>query len=88
MIALVKTTQESQIRGKLHMNKLQESVNFISTKFDECKKDKKQKEEKIKILEDNNLKMYDKITVLEKKIDKQEQYSRRNYILPHGIPER
>ena len=33
MIALV-TTQERQIKGKLHMIKLQESVGFISTKFD------------------------------------------------------
>lgn len=42
------------------MNKLQEeSVDFISIKFDEHEKDKKQKE-KIKILEDNNFKMYDK----------------------------
>ena len=45
---LVKTTQESQIKGKLHIEKLQESADFISTKFDENKKDKKQKEEKQK----------------------------------------
>ena len=30
------------------MNKLQESVEFISVKFDEYKKDKKQNEEKMK----------------------------------------
>ena len=33
MIALVETTQESQIKIKLHMNNLQESVEFISAKF-------------------------------------------------------
>ena len=38
MIAMVKTTQENQFKGEMHMNKLQKSVNFISTKF----KDKKQ----------------------------------------------
>ena len=48
VIELVKTTQESQIKGKLHIDKLQESADFISTKFDENKKDKKQKEEKQK----------------------------------------
>ena len=87
MIALVKITQESQIKGKLHINKLRELVDFISAKFDEYKEDKKQKEEKIKILEDNNLKIHDKIAILEKQIDRQEQYSRRNCILLHGIPE-
>ena len=68
MIALVKTTQESQIKSKLHLNKLQESVDFISAKFDENKKDKKQKEEKIKNLEDNNFKLYDKIAISRKKL--------------------
>ena len=31
--------------------------------------------------------MNDKIAILEKQIDRQEQYSRRNSILLHGIPE-
>ena len=69
------------------MNKLQEeSVDFISIKFDEHEKDKKQKE-KIKILEDNNFKMYDKKTTLEKQIDRLEQYLRHNFILLNGKPE-
>ena len=46
IIALVKTTQESQNKGELDMNKLLESVDFIRTTFDVYKKDKKQKEEK------------------------------------------
>ena len=31
------------------------------------------------------MEIYNKITLLEKKIDKQEQYSRRNCVLLHGI---
>ena len=31
--------------------------------------------------------MNDKIAILEKQIDRQEQYSRRNSIFLHGIPE-
>ena len=73
MIAMVKITQESQFKGELQMNKLQESVNFISTKFNEYEKGNKQKEEKIKFLENNNLKMQDKIVILEKQIDRHEQ---------------
>ena len=68
MIALVKTTQESQIKSELYLNKLQESVDFISAKFDENKKDKKQKEEKLKYLEGNNFKLYDKIAISRKKL--------------------
>ena len=86
MIALVKTTQESQNKGELHISKLKESFDFISAKFDEYEKYRKQKEEKIKILEDNNLKMHDKIAISEEQIDRQEQYSRCNCILLHGIP--
>ena len=41
MTAMVKATQESQFKGKMHMNKLQESVDFISAKFDEYEKHKK-----------------------------------------------
>ena len=84
---MLENTQEHQIKSKLHMNKLQEeSVDFISIKFDEHEKDKKQKE-KIKILEDNNFKMYDKKTTLEKQIDRLEQYLRHNCILLNGKPE-
>ena len=38
---MVKTVNESQFKGEMHINKLQESGDFISTKFDEYKKDKK-----------------------------------------------
>ena len=64
------------------MIKLQESVGFISTKFDEYKKERKTKR-KIK----ENLKIFDKLAILEKQTDKQGQYSRHNCILPNGIPE-
>ena len=39
IIAMVKTKQENQFKGELHMNKLQEAVDFITTKFDEYEKD-------------------------------------------------
>ena len=52
MAAMVKTTKESQFKGEIRMNKLHESVDFICARFNE--------------LEDNNLKMHDKIAILEK----------------------
>ena len=39
MIAMVKTKQENQFKGELHMNRLQEAVDFITAKFDEYEKD-------------------------------------------------
>ena len=88
MIAMVKTTQESQIKGKLHMNTLQENpLTLLALSWTNMGKIKQQKEEKVKILEDNNLEMHGKIAILEKQIDKQEQYSRCNCILLHSILE-
>ena len=71
----------------MDINKLQESVDFISAKFNEYEEDKKAKWRKTKLLEGNNLKMSDKVTCFEKQIDKKEQNSRRNCILLHGMPE-
>ena len=45
---LVKTTKESQIKRELHVNKLQESVDIFSAKFDEFDKEKKGKKTKNK----------------------------------------
>ena len=46
MIKLLKAKQESQIKGELHMRKLQESVDFLGAKFHEYQKDKKQKKKR------------------------------------------
>lgn len=43
IIALVKAIQEKRIKGQLDINKLQESVDFISAKFNEYEEDKKAK---------------------------------------------
>ena len=67
------------------MNKLQKSVDIFRANFDKFDKEKSQKKSKIKILESKNLKIYGKIIISEKQIDKQEQHSRRNCILLHDI---
>ena len=41
---------------------------------------------KIKVLEDNNLNLYGKVAILEKKINKQERYSIYTWIFLHDIP--
>ena len=66
---------------------MNEAVNFISTKFDEYEKERKEREQVIKNFEENVSVMIKKVENLEKEIDKHEQYSRRNYLLVHGIVE-
>ena len=59
--------------------------NFICTKFDEYEKERKEKEEIIKNLEENVSVMNKKVENLEKEI--YEQYSRRNCLVVHRTVE-
>ena len=69
------SVKDSQIKGKLLLKGLNEAVNFISTKCDEYEKERKEKEQIIKNLEENIPVMNKKVENLEKEIDKHEQYS-------------
>ena len=73
------------IKGEKELVDLAGSVNFMTSKFDELKKDRKEKE-KIS----NNLKgevsyLSRKLGKLEQSIAAQQQYSRRYCLLLHGI---
>ena len=73
------------IKGEKELVDLAGSVNFMTSKFDELKKDRKEKE-KIS----NNLKgevsyLSRKLGKLEQSIDAQQQHSRRYCLLLHGI---
>ena len=57
-----------------------DSVEFISARFDDYKADRNKKDEMINSLEE-------KVLGLTEKVDRQEQYSRRNCILIHGVKE-
>ena len=80
---LANTTNESQIKGEQQLKCLTDSVEFISAKFDEYGIDQKKKNEMINSLEKKVLGLTE--TVIP--VDKQEQYSRRNCILIHGVKE-
>ena len=86
MIAMIKTTKESQFKDEMHMNKLQKPVDLLALSLTNTRKTKSKKKKK-KVLEDNNLKTQEKLAILDKQIDRQEHYSRSNCILLHGIPE-
>ena len=73
------------IKGEKELVDLAGSVKFMTSKFDELKKDRKEKE-KIS----NNLKgevsyLSRKLGKLEQSIDAQQQYSQRYCLLLHGI---
>ena len=61
--------------------------HFITSKFDELEKDQKEKEETINNLKSEVSYLSEKLGKMEKSIDAQQQYSRRNCLLLHGIEE-
>ena len=84
---LATSTQESQIKGEGQLAELTKSVNLISARFDEYEEDRKRKEEVINSLRKKVCSLSETVGKLEAEIDDQEQYSRRNCLLIHGVTE-
>ena len=80
-------TKMSQIKGEQHLMDLNKTVNFICEKFDEYERDRVEKEKIISELQKNVNDMSATIESLKGCLDRQEQYSRRNCLLIHGLPE-
>ena len=66
---------------------LKKTVSFICEKFDEYKRDRAEKEKIINELQKSVNDMSATIESLKSCLDRQEQYSRRNCLLIHGLPE-
>ena len=84
---LAHSTQNYQIKGEKHLIDLTESINFLSHKFKEYEEDRAKKDKIIEDLKSEVDSLSTKIEKLEKLQDQQEQYSRRNCLLIHGIAE-
>ena len=82
---LANTTNESQIKEEQQLKCLMESVEFISTRFDEYEAERKKKDEMINSLKEKVLGLTEKVDKLSSLVDRQEQYCRRNCILIHGV---
>ena len=80
-------TQSSQIKGELQLKDLSEAVEFIANKFDQYETERKEKEKTINDLQGKVSEISNEIEVLKHSLDRQQQYSRRNCVLIHGIPE-
>ena len=84
---LAKSTQEQQIKGEKQLNDLHDSVQFISEKFKEYEEDREKNNDIIGNLQMEVRTLSSKVSKHEKQADQQEQYSRRNCLLVHGIKE-
>ena len=76
-----------QMKGTEQLNDMNKVINFINEKFEEYKKALKDKDEEIKLLEKVKNYLNKRLDKMDAVVDKQEQYSRRNCLLVHGIVE-
>ena len=79
MFDLANTANENQIKGARKLENLEDAVDFIRKKFENYEVERQQKDEIIRSLRGQ-------VSALVKR-DIQEQYSRRNCLLIHGISE-
>ena len=80
-------TKTSQIKGEQHLMDLDKTVNFTCEKFDNYERNRAEKEKIINELQKNVKDMSATIESLKGCLDRQEEYSRSNYLLIHGLPE-
>ena len=77
-------SKESRIKGDKQLQDLNASITLLSEKFDDYEKKRKIKDQIIENLQNSKISMEKWIEELEQKVDRHEQYSRRNCILIHG----
>ena len=82
-----KLKEDRQIKGEYQLTDLAKGVDFITKKFDEYEKDRHEKDPIIATLQSELRSASMKAEDFEKKMDRQEQYSRKNCILIHGLKE-
>ena len=84
---LANSNKEMQIKGDKHHIDLTSSVEFLTSKFNELERERKEKDELINSLQIEVSALKVDVKNLEKKADDQERHSRRNCLLIHGLTE-
>ena len=87
LFAISTTTRDEQIKGTTELQELKASIKFVNEKFEEYEKDKKEREKEIKDLKEEVEDLKNQLNEVDDMLDKQEQYSRRNCLLIHGVRE-
>ena len=82
------TNKLNEIKGKSHLQEFIDDVDFITKKFDLLKHERKVREEIVNNLTENVSKLAQKVDDLSGAVEKQEQYSRGNCLVLHGIHEK
>ena len=85
---LSSSTKDAQIKGAKQLEDVSESIKFINEKFEEDEADRKQKEKEIAELNKDLTSLKEKFSQVDKMLDLQEQYSRRNCLLVDGAEEK
>ena len=81
------SNKEMQIKGDKQLTELTSSVEFLTSKFDDLEKERKEKNELINSIQIEVSSFKVEVKSLEKKVDDQEQYLRRNCLPIHGLNE-
>ena len=84
---LASSNNANQIKGERKLLQLKHAVDFISNKSDDFEHDRLEKEKIIKYLKEEVTYVRGKVYDITVETDRQEQHSRRNCLLIHGIPE-
>ena len=84
---LASSNDVNQSKGKRQLLDLKDAVDFISNKSDDFGHDRLEKEKTIKDLNEEVTYLRGKLGDITVEKDRQEQYSRGNFLLIHGKPE-
>ena len=84
---MLEKTEDRQMKGECQVTDLAKGLEFITQKFDEYEKGRREKDAIIATLQNELKSASMKTEDLEKKLERQEQYCRRNCILIHALTE-
>ena len=84
---LASSSNANQIKGERQLLDLIDAADFISNKLDNFERDRLEKEKITKDLKEEETYLRGKVDDVTAETDRQEQYSRRNCLLIHGLPE-
>ena len=82
------SNKDAQIKGAMQLEDFSECIKFINEKFEEYEVDQKERKKEIAELKEDLTSLKEKFFQVDKTLDRQEQYSRRNCLLVHGVEEK
>ena len=84
---LALSNNNNQIKDEKLLGDLSELIKFKSDEFDEFEKERQKQKKASEELRDEVSSLNEKLNGITEQVDRQEQYSRRDCLLIHGITE-